>query len=176
MSTAFNRTTLERRLDVPAPSFDPAEWLLDPDLTGVAGVPDEYWKTVGDTVVEMTAGEKTAKDAELLDVVRKTTLARLGVIVETYVAEHYDDGAQKSLLALLEDARNSTPALPNRAAYIQGSLDWVKSVLTYYVGKGGEIFAAPTFSDVEAVIWDFPAMFDGTDPGVTIPGALSIPD
>lgn len=41
--------------------------LIDPDLSGVEGVPIKYWKRVGNKVVEMTVIEKQAlADAELL--------------------------------------------------------------------------------------------------------------
>ena len=63
MATVFNRTTLERREGVPASSYDSSLWLIDPDLSAVAGVPDEYWKIVGDSIVEMTVAEKAAQDA-----------------------------------------------------------------------------------------------------------------
>ena len=40
-------------------------WLKDPDLSGVVGVPNQYIKVVGDTVMEMTTEEKILRDEEL---------------------------------------------------------------------------------------------------------------
>ena len=42
-----------------------ASFLINPDLSGVAGVPNKYWKIVGAAVQEMNAGEKAAVDAAL---------------------------------------------------------------------------------------------------------------
>src|SRR3990170_4881139 len=47
-------------------NFDPLVWLINPDLAPVAGVPNWYWKTVLDTVVEQTVAEKAATDAQIL--------------------------------------------------------------------------------------------------------------
>lgn len=45
--------------------YTTANWIHNPDLSGVASVVMKYWKTSGDTVVEMSAGEKTAADATI---------------------------------------------------------------------------------------------------------------
>ena len=39
--------------------------LIDPDVSEVISVPLRYWKRVGDTIVEMTQGEKDAVDAAI---------------------------------------------------------------------------------------------------------------
>lgn len=39
------------------------DFLVDPDLTAVSGVPQRYWKVVGSSVVPFTAGEQSAQDA-----------------------------------------------------------------------------------------------------------------
>jgi hypothetical protein len=56
---------LEIRYNVSAGGYDPLIWLINPDLAGVAGVPNWYWKTVADTVVEQDAAEKAATDAAI---------------------------------------------------------------------------------------------------------------
>jgi len=40
------------------PDYDPEDWLINPDLSGLLSVPEKYWKVVGDTVVEMNQSEK----------------------------------------------------------------------------------------------------------------------
>jgi hypothetical protein len=37
-------------------------WLVNPDVSALADVPEKYWKVDGDAVVEMTDEEKIAKD------------------------------------------------------------------------------------------------------------------
>lgn len=54
------------------PDFNPANWLINPDLSALSGVPRVYWKiTGGTTVEEMTSGEKTQVDAELAPSVKR---------------------------------------------------------------------------------------------------------
>lgn len=43
--------------------FPPSEWLINPDLSAVEGIPRKYWKLVGYGLEEMTPAEKAAVDA-----------------------------------------------------------------------------------------------------------------
>ena len=63
MARAIHRTTYEYRKSINTPEFSTSDWLINPDLSGVDGVPQKYWKVVGDTVVEMDQAEKDAVDA-----------------------------------------------------------------------------------------------------------------
>jgi hypothetical protein len=46
--------------DLPEPS---ANYIEEPDLSGVAGIPDKCWNIAGDVITEMSAPEKAAVDA-----------------------------------------------------------------------------------------------------------------
>ena len=61
--TANPQGMYEYRTSVNTPAYDPGNWLINPDLAAVSGVPPMYWKVVGDTVVEMSQAEKDAVDA-----------------------------------------------------------------------------------------------------------------
>ena len=63
MARAIHRTIYNYLRSVHTPDFDPADWLINPDLSGVSGVPEKYWKVSGDSVVEMSQAEKDAVDA-----------------------------------------------------------------------------------------------------------------
>ena len=63
MADVINRTTLELLKSQNTPDFPVADWIINPDLSALAGVPTKYWKVVGDTVIEMTQTEKDAVDA-----------------------------------------------------------------------------------------------------------------
>lgn len=64
---------------VNTPDYPTGTWLIDPDLSGVSAVPQQYWKVVADTVVEMTQGEKDAVDyAHLNEQVRCIELSFAG--------------------------------------------------------------------------------------------------
>lgn len=67
MASVINRNTLEFRPTAHTPDFvgDP-DWVINPDMSGVAGVPQRYWKMVGDVPTEMTQPEKDAVDAAAL--------------------------------------------------------------------------------------------------------------
>lgn len=71
MGDVIHRTTLEFRPSVNMTDFPEPTWKWHPDMTGVDGVPHKYWKAPADWgvanagPVEMTAGEKTTKDADL---------------------------------------------------------------------------------------------------------------
>jgi hypothetical protein len=66
MATVVNRTTAKVIYSVNTPDYPPAEWLINPDLSALSNVPQKYWKVASDSVVEMTAQEKSAVDAALL--------------------------------------------------------------------------------------------------------------
>lgn len=70
MADVVHRTTVEYRRSVHAPDFPEAEWIHNPDLSALSGVPSVYWKVVGDSVLEMTPAEKTAKDAAMANAVK----------------------------------------------------------------------------------------------------------
>ncbi len=47
-----------------------ANYIEDPDLSAVAGVPSIYWIIIGDVISEMSQGEKDTLDAFLLSAAR----------------------------------------------------------------------------------------------------------
>jgi hypothetical protein len=49
--------------DLPEPL---ANYIEDPDLSSVVGVPNIYWVITGDVITEMTQGQKDIVDAALL--------------------------------------------------------------------------------------------------------------
>ena len=67
MADVLNRSTLEFRRSANAPDCPEPAWIHSPDMSGVDGVPHQYWKLVGDAPVEMTQGEKDAVDAAALE-------------------------------------------------------------------------------------------------------------
>lgn len=55
-------------------AYPDALWLIDPDLRAVQGVPEHYWKVVGDLVLPMTSVEQVAADRLKLEALRKEAL------------------------------------------------------------------------------------------------------
>jgi len=65
MSDVVNKLTGQYLTSVNTPDYDPVDWLINPDLSAVAGVPQQYWKVENDAVVEMDQAEKDAVDAAM---------------------------------------------------------------------------------------------------------------
>lgn len=63
MANVLNRTTLQYLRSVHTPNYPALDWVINPDLTPVVGVPQKYWKLTGDILSEMTQPEKDAVDA-----------------------------------------------------------------------------------------------------------------
>ena len=99
MASAIHRTTLEYRESVNTPEFPEPTWKHNPDMSGVAGVPHQYWKVPGDWnvtagPVEMTAGEKTAVDLAALTAQRDAAVAQL---------QHTEDVLRAFMLMVLDE-------------------------------------------------------------------------
>lgn len=65
MANVVNRTAVPLQIlySVNTPDYDPAEWIINPDLTILETVPIKYCKVSGDLIVEMTTEEKAVVDA-----------------------------------------------------------------------------------------------------------------
>ncbi len=121
MATVVNRATKELRTSVNTPDFNPIDWIINPDLSGVAGVPSKYWNIVGDIVSEMSQGEKDAVNAA--EAAALTASNRAGAIATT--TESDDLGIQLRELVELFNKRDNY--LANRIIELQDALDAVKA-------------------------------------------------
>lgn len=65
MANVLNRTTKQYKRSVNTPDYPTADWIINPDMSGVDGVPKKYWKISGDTVSEMDTSEKATADDDL---------------------------------------------------------------------------------------------------------------
>lgn len=68
MANVINRITLQYIKSVNTPDYDSADWVINPDMSLVAGIPEKYWRLVGDTPKEMTIAQKNAVDQAEADV------------------------------------------------------------------------------------------------------------
>lgn len=71
MASVLNKTTLEFISSVNTPDYPEDKYIINPDMSAVAGVPQKYWKLAGSVPVPMTDTEKTAKDSLLKDKIPK---------------------------------------------------------------------------------------------------------
>lgn len=65
MAHVLNRTTKQFIRSVNTPDFDVADWIINPDLTAVAGQPSRYWLIAGDVVSLMGAPAQAVVDADI---------------------------------------------------------------------------------------------------------------
>jgi hypothetical protein len=72
MSTVINKTPSEEGIyryltNIDITKYSSSDWLLDPNVTALVNVKQDYWKVTGSVVEEMTGGEKTLVDAAIRD-------------------------------------------------------------------------------------------------------------
>lgn len=65
MSNVINRTTKQYIQFVNTPDYPDTDWIINPDLSAVDGIPQKYWKVVDDTVVPMSSEEQAAVDVAI---------------------------------------------------------------------------------------------------------------
>lgn len=157
----INRTTFQYITNADVNAYDTNDWLHNPDVSGLAGVPQKYWKVVADTVVEMDANEKAVVDGAELQAAIDAAVASWTADVNKYVASHYNIGQQQTLQTCWIEAL--AKSWPNRAAMVQTVWDWVHTVLTYFYAQRQAMWDAPNFVDLGKVLHDL-TQFDATDP------------
>lgn len=171
MSDVLNRHSLQILTSVNTPDYDPVDWVINPDLSPVAGVSPDFWVLEGDTLREMTQAEKDAQAAAQLPAVKTARVQAMSNAVTAFVAQHYDVAHQSMLNSLLAAAAVQQDAA--RAAYIMSALAWVESVMTYFYQQEALVIAALDAAAVAAVPFDLIPM-SNTDPQVTIEQAMKL--
>ena len=63
MANVLNRTTKAYLTSVHTPDYPVQDWIIDPDVSEVAGFPTKYWSIIGDVVTLMSQAERDAVDA-----------------------------------------------------------------------------------------------------------------
>jgi hypothetical protein len=66
--------------------FTPADWIFQPDLSAVSGVPNKYWLITGDNVSEMNPGQKNAIDNAIKEARRQAAEDLLDQVSDIQVA------------------------------------------------------------------------------------------
>ena len=121
MSDVFNRTDGRYLKSVHTPDFDVADWIINPDLTAVAGQPSRYWiidPPASDTIRLATAGEQTTIDQGIADARLATEKdgSKNNVDVERVVRALVDLlPSEFNILRSLHSLPDRTPAQVNAA-------------------------------------------------------------
>lgn len=121
MADAVNRTTKEYRQSIHTPDFPVEDWIINPNLSAVAGVENKYWKISGDVITEMNASEKQAVDDA--EAAAQTTANR----AEAVANPDEVTGIGVRVRALIELFNKRDNYLVNRIAELQAAFDSVKA-------------------------------------------------
>lgn len=114
MANVLNRTTKEYRVSVNTPDFPPAQWIINPDVSLVAGNPTKYWKITGDIVTLMNAAEQQAVD--------DAETAALLADAQADATALPDDPLSVDVRALILNANKRTNWLTNRVEELQAAI------------------------------------------------------
>lgn len=77
MASVLNRATKAYLASVNTPDFPVIDWIINPDISAVAGQPSRYWNIVGDVVSLMSQSERNAVDTALLATGRDAVVSAL---------------------------------------------------------------------------------------------------
>lgn len=73
MANVVNRITREYRISVNDPDYPVAEWIINPDLSAVAGFESRYWIITSDVVSLMSPAERQSVDDAATSAARDVT-------------------------------------------------------------------------------------------------------
>ena len=115
MSDVVNRATKELRRSVNTPDFPVADWIINPDLSAVAGFASKYWRIVGDVVSLISAAERNAVDmaeqagrldsvAEEIDQIQSFSRAFAEIVLDEFNILRSQHGLPDRTLAQIKTA------------------------------------------------------------------------
>jgi len=173
MSDVLQRTTKEQRFSVNTPEYSEAIWVINPDLSGVIGVPKKYWKITGDVVSEMDQSEKDAVDSVLLPGTKSAKKTQLRIDADNLVQNQgYTDSIQRSLLAHYSKEKG---ARAKKAKYLGDWNNWVEIVDTEVKNKQELVDDQTSIDAVNYISIDSGSII-AADPGTNLSVAIDTPD
>ncbi len=114
MANVLNRLTKEQLYSVNTGDYQTADWIINPNLSAVSGIPSKYWKITGDVVSEMSQEEK-----EVVDYPYLTGLVVVYDPDDPVVANRVVLVIPGTLLTNFDEASNvlQDPVLPNNVPF-----------------------------------------------------------
>jgi hypothetical protein len=172
MANVLNRTTKEYFESVNTPDFPSVDWLINPDLSQVAGLPIKYWKISGDSVVAMSGAEQAAVDAVDLVDYKNLAISTIRQSTKTFVDSAYDTYEVMTLSMLYTQAVKA--GLTNRQAYIAQAYTYLKNIVAYQKQATQFVNNAASVAAIRAQAYDLSVANIGANPLVSMAGALAI--
>ena len=105
MASVLHKITLQYKRSVNTPDYMDGSWIINPNQSIINGVPKQYWKVVGDELLEMGPGEKAAANGSLLPALkaaRKTEIARM---IKDILEANFPSEKQRTLFHLIQEAK-----------------------------------------------------------------------
>jgi hypothetical protein len=130
-----------------------------------ANVPNRYWKTSEDRLVEMSPEEKAVVDAGRLVTHKRARRSLLERQANSLMQSKYTMEQQQTISYLMDEAERL--GLNDRYNYFNQVGTWAKEILGFFYTQDYYIRNATTIEAVDAVSVDFSA-FLATDPNVII--------
>lgn len=78
MARVLHRITKEYRKRANTPDYPKLDWIINPDLSAVAGFAPEYWTITGDLITLMPTAQRTAVDVAARTLYREVASRALG--------------------------------------------------------------------------------------------------
>lgn len=170
MATVLHRTTKLLIYSVNTPDYPAAIWIINPNLTSVAGVPAQYWKIVGDTISEMSKNEKRDVDAALLPDIKKARKEYLhGQSDEMLNSLGYSEPVQRSYVRQYTDAKDEKG---HKASKLKPWMGWYAKIDNELDIKYKVIDGATNEAAVNAVQFNFGLTSE--DPHLSLTGAMGV--
>lgn len=141
--------------------------LINPDLSNVSGIAQEFWKVLDGTVVEMDSSDKS----NLLPGERDSQKIKIDDSGSVLIANRYRDD-RHSISALYADSERYRP---NRRQYLQDYVDWVGLVEDNVSEKADLVDDATTIEGVRAISLDSSTLLSQA-PNVTAYDSIGISD
>lgn len=173
MAYVVNRTTKELKTSVNTPDYDSADWVINPDLSSVSGVPNRYWKIDGDTISPMTGPEREAVDAALADQDKAAKVAELKQTANNFIPDQgYSIQHQQSIQSMYSDGIRIRG---NARNYLQPFVNWFREVDDELKNKIEQVQSEPSYTGIQSVSIDTDSL-SASNPNITRETGVGIED
>lgn len=173
MATVVNRTTKEVLYSVNTPNYDPADWVINPDLSSVSGLDTRYWKITGDTISPMNASEREAVDASLSSQDKATKIEELKNTVDNFLpAQGYNIEHQQAIQSLYSEGLRLRA---NARNYLQPWVQWLHDITTELRNKIEQVQSEPSYTGIQGVEIDTTSLA-ASNPNTSRETGVSIDD
>lgn len=123
-----------------------------------------------DSSTQMVLDGQLVEVANILEIIRAQTQARLEAMHMAYIYALYSAGTQASLnmfsalVLKLQQNGVTDQAVIDAQAQLVSALRWIAAVLSYYRTIEAAIADAPDVATLNAITWDYPANVPYPDP------------